>query len=189
MLVEPKSTPLNSTPKVLKMAAFILCAFYPSEETAHTAVPAGGCAGAVLSSDRAGMAREGHSRGRGGQELDEKEGRAGRGSKGQTTRGRGRVACAVNGQQLAVAGEGGGRRGREAVQPAGNRAGGVTTRALDVEPRGLASSLQTQELCKDCRQEVTGSEVWLSDWMAGRPLAGCKLPRKCQALSRLLMLR
>ena len=70
----------------------------------------------------------------GRKELDKKEGHAGRGSKGQTTRGRGRAACAVNGQQLAVAGEGGGRRGREAVQPAGDRAGGVTARALGVGP-------------------------------------------------------
>lgn len=155
---------------MVRMAAFMLCVFYPSEETTHTAAPAGGCAGAVLSSDGAGVAREGHSRGGvGRKELDKKEGHAGRGSKGQTTRGRGRAACAVNGQQLAVAGEGGGRRGREAVQPAGDRAGGVTARALGVGPGGLASSLQTQESCKDCRQEVTGSEVWLSDWMAGRP--------------------
>lgn len=41
-----------------------------------------------------------------------------KGSKGPTTRGRGRAARAVSGQQLAVAGEGGGRRGRAAVQRA-----------------------------------------------------------------------
>ena len=53
---------------MVRMAAFMLCVFYPSEETTHTAAPAGGCAGAVLSSDGAGVAQEGHSRGRGGQE-------------------------------------------------------------------------------------------------------------------------
>ena len=53
----------------------------------------------------------------------------------------------------------------------------------------MASSLQTQELGKDCRWEVTGSEVWLSDPTAGRLLAGCQLPRKCQALLRVLQLR
>lgn len=54
----------------------------------------------------------------GRKELDEKEGHAGQGSKGQTMRGRGQAMWAMNGQQLAVAGEGGRRRGREAVQPA-----------------------------------------------------------------------
>lgn len=106
---------------------------------------------------------------------------AGQGSKGQTMRGRGRAAWTMNSQRSSA-----GQGGRAASC---NRAEGVTARALGVEPRGLASSLQTQESCKDCRQEVTGSEVWLSDWMAGRPLAGCKLPRKCQALSRSSLLR
>lgn len=63
----------------------------------------------------------------------------------------------------------------------------MTTGALSAEPGGLASSLQTQELGKDCRREVTGSEVRLSDSTAGRPLAGCQLPRECQSLLRVLL--
>ena len=56
------------------MAAFMWCAFYPSGETTHAAVPGRGCAGGVLSSDGAGRVREGHCGGRGGQgKLDEKE--------------------------------------------------------------------------------------------------------------------
>lgn len=79
-----------------------------------------------------------------------------------------------------------GQAGRAASR---DRAGGVTTGALSAEPGGLTSSLQTQELGKDCRWEVTGSEVWLSDSTAGRPLGGCQLPQKCQALLRVLQLR